>query len=244
MSFKRSIVDVANLFLAPFNAEIVGRDAIPSWQHFFRLAKRYDFKPASVFDIGVAYGTPWLYEAYPKAFYYLIDPLRESLPHMEKIAKTLDAKILSVALGDHSGEIEIDVHENIGGSTTFSQEGIADSAHTTSYSVQVRRLDELVDKFDTPALCKIDVQGAELDVLKGMTGIIDAIEIVIVECHTIPTLKGIPEVYQVIQLMDTYGFSIYDILSLGRRPWDGATAELDIAFVRKNSVFLADKRWR
>ena len=149
-----------------------------------------------------------------------------------------------MALGDRSGEIEIEVHEDIGGSTTFVQEGVADTARLTSYTVQVRRLDELVNSFDSPALCKIDVQGAELDVLRGMAGIMEAIDVVVVECQNIPTLRGAPDASQVVKLMDAYGLGIYDVVSLGRRPLDGATAQMDIAFARRKSVFFEDKRWR
>jgi FkbM family methyltransferase len=243
LSWKHRIVDTTNLILSPFNAAIAKKDSLPSWGHLFRMANQLNFIPVTVFDIGVAYGTPWLYEAFPDAFYYLIDPLRESLPHMKAISKSLRTEILNVALGDRSGEIEIEVHENIGGSTIFIQEGLADTARTTSYPVPVRRLDELVKAFESPALCKIDVQGAELGVLRGMEGILPLLDLVIVECQNIPTLQGTPEAVQVIAFMDAHNFGIYDILSLSRRPLDGATAQMDIAFAGRNSVFFKDKRW-
>lgn len=163
---------------------------------------------------------------------------------MQAISQSLNAKILNVALGERSAEIEIEVHEDIGGSTIFTQEGIADTARLTSYPVRVRRLDELVKTFGSPALCKIDVQGAELDVLKGMAGIIEAIDLVIVECQVIPTLKDAPDASKVIEFMDAYNYGIYDIVQLGRRPLDGATAQMDIAFAKRTSILLTDKRWR
>jgi hypothetical protein len=38
----------------------------------------------TIFHIGVADGTPWLYETFPDAKSHLIDPTRESLPHMQR----------------------------------------------------------------------------------------------------------------------------------------------------------------
>ena len=244
MSIKRRLAQLANICIRPLGAELVSRAAILSWQHFFDQAKRYKFEPKTVFDVGVAYGTPWLYEAFPHASYFLIDPLREALPHMERIKKSLNATILNVALGESAGIVNIEARENIRGSTIFAQEGEADSRLLSCYPVEVKRLDEIVPAFPTPALCKIDVQGAELGVLKGMSGIMAQLDVVIVECHTLPTLRGIPEAAEVIHLMNEYGFCIYDVAFIGRRPLDGATAELDVVFVKKDSVFRSDHRWR
>lgn len=61
------------------------------------------FVPKTVIDIGVAYGTPDLYDAYPQAKYILVDPTRESLPHMQSISKRMNASILNIALGDKKG---------------------------------------------------------------------------------------------------------------------------------------------
>ena len=62
----------------------------------------------------------------------------------------------------------------------------------------LRRFDKLFTTFERPALCKIDVQGAELMVLEGMTGCLSKIDALIVETSTIATVKGGAELGSVV----------------------------------------------
>ena len=85
------------------------RATAPSWRQSFRLLDRYGFRPNMVFDIGVAYGTFELYDAFPKAFYHLIDPTSELLHHMRLLERQLNCRIHQVALGDRDGEVDIEI---------------------------------------------------------------------------------------------------------------------------------------
>ena len=133
---------------------------------------------------------------------------------------------------------------NIGGTTLLKQNGEPDTPIVKSYSVPIRRLDEVIIGFESPALCKIDVQGFELEVLKGMTNIIDKIDVFIIECHFLDTLENIPDFSEVLIFLKKYDFVIYDIISLGHRPLDNALAETDLVFVKTKSIFRSDNRWR
>jgi len=233
--------DAANRAVRPLGAEIIPAGTAPSWDVFFAHLERVGFAPKTVFDIGVAAGTPWLYRAYPDAKYFLIDPTRESAAHMERLARSLDATVLNTALGETEGEAEIDVREEIGGSTLFEEVGEARSRDR--YTVPVRRLDALVDAFDGPALCKIDVQGSEIAVLRGAAGILDRIDLIVVEVSAIATLKDAPEVAEVVAEFAALGWVLYDVVALTRRPLDGALGQLDLAFVKAGSPFREDRRW-
>ena len=212
-----------------------------SWQHSFKVLDRYGFNPATVFDIGVGFGTHALYHAYPDASYYLIDPTPESLHHMRRIAQRLDAKILNLALGDRDGDATIEIRSDIQGSTLFEEYGPREFLrHET---IPVRRFDTVIGAFERPALCKIDVQGAEMLVLEGMTGRLKDIDAFLLETSTIATVKGGPELYDIVRFMKEHGFVIFDIVGMKRRPLDGATAQLDIAFVAEESFFRSDRRW-
>jgi Methyltransferase FkbM domain len=109
--------------------------------------------------------------------------------------------------------------------------------------VPMRRFDSLIKKIVRPALCKIDVQGAELMVLRGMTGRIAEIDALIVETSTLATVKGGAEVHGVVAFMHDHGFALADIIGLKHRPLDGATAQLDLMFVPEQSPLRADRRW-
>lgn len=242
MSLKGKCLGAAKGCLKRLGYELAGVGTRPSWEFYFDLLEKGGFRPRTIFDIGVAYGTPRLYERFPDAFYYLVDPTRESLPYMREICASLNAECLNVALGRESGQMRIDVRRSLGGSTLFEEVGAKDSVD--GYLVQVERLDSLVKgPLARPTLCKIDVQGAELLVLEGMTGLLDQIDLFIIEVAVLATLKGAPEFIDVARFLDERGFVMHDILSSIRRPLDQSLAQADIAFIRKDSPLRSDRRW-
>ena len=109
--------------------------------------------------------------------------------------------------------------------------------------VPMRRFDSLIKEIDRPALCKIDVQGAELMVLEGMTGRLGSIDAIVIETSTIASLKGGPEVHDIVHFMHDHGFVVADIVGMARRPLDGATAQLDVLFLPDDSPIRRDRRW-
>jgi FkbM family methyltransferase len=224
--------------LAPYLPRV---PTAPSWQRSLKILNRYGFSPATVFDIGVGFGTHALYHAYPHAFYYLVDPTSESLGHMRQIARHLNAEILNLALGDRDGEVVIEIRSDIQGSTLFEECGPCEILRTES--VPLRRFDTVIGEFERPALCKIDVQGAEMLVLNGMSRRMQAIDAFILETSTIATVKNGPEIDEVVRFMKENGFVIFDIVGMKRRPLDGATAQLDMMFVPEESFFRSDRRW-
>lgn len=60
--------------------------------------------------------------------------------------------------------------------------------------VELRRLDTALhgEELLAPTLCKIDVQGTELEVWKGIGELVDAIDVVLVEVSFVPFYEGQP----------------------------------------------------
>jgi len=226
--------------LRPIKGRLTSPPA-PSWHTVSAVLKRRGFHPRTVFDIGVAFGTFDLYREFPDAFYYLVDPTHESLPYMQHLAGQLDCEVLNVALADHDGELEIEVRDDIQGSTFFEE--IGPRTVRRRETVAVRRFDTLVGAFERPALAKIDVQGAEHTVLKGMGERIRELDAIVVETSTLATIKGGPEFYDIATYLKSHGFVVFDIVGSGRRPLDGTLAQLDVLFVPDESPLRADRRW-
>ena len=228
--------------LRPLASALPQLSGLPSWARTMGVLKHHGFSPATVFDIGVGYGTFPLYRAFPNAFYHLIDPARESLAYMQRLSRRLRCEIHAVALGDHDGEAALEVRADIQESTLLEEVGPR----------RVRRIDRVpLRRFDAlfagpiarPALCKIDVQGAELMVLDGMTGRLADIDALVIETSTIATVKGGAEVESVMRFLGEHGFVLADIVGLRRRPLDNATAQLDLLFVPKEAAPRHDRRW-
>jgi len=112
--------------------------------------------------------------------------------------------------------------------------------------VPIKRFDSVFQDADlvSPCLVKIDVQGAELAVLRGMGALIRNVDLFIVEVSSIVTLEGAAPMFETIDYMRQNGFTIYDICGLGRRPLDNALAQLDLVFCKNDSKLLEDRRWR
>lgn len=238
---KAGLISRLKDFLRPYNVYLPGRVTAPSWQQSFRVLEHYGFRPNTVFDIGVAYGTYDLYRAFPDAYYHLIDPTRESLHYMRLLEQQLRCKVHHMALGHHDGNVDIEIRPDIQGATLL--EDVSEREVLRYDRVPMRRFDSLIDEIDRPSLCKIDVQGAELMVLEGMTGRLDSIDALIVETSTIASLKGGPEVHDVVHFMHGHGFAVADIVGMARRPLDGATAQLDLLFLPESSPLRRERRW-
>jgi FkbM family methyltransferase len=228
--------------LRPFVSVLPQLSGLPSWSRTMAVLKHHGFSPATVFDVGVGYGTFPLYRAFPDAFYHLIDPARESLAYMRRLSRRLNCEIHTVALADRDGEAALEVRADIQESTLLEEMGPR----------RVRRVDRVpMRRFDAlfaapiarPALCKIDVQGAELMVLAGMTGRLADIDALVVETSTIATVKGGAEVESVVRFLGEHGFALADVIGLRRRPLDDATAQLDLLFVPKEAAPRNDRRW-
>jgi FkbM family methyltransferase len=217
--------------------------SLAMWGAGMRNLRQRGFAPRTVFDVGVATGTPELYEAFPQARLFLVDPTPQSLPHMAQIARRRDVEIFNLALGESDGEMEIEVRlDDIKGATFFEE--IGPLGPTERCLLPVRRFDTVFVEFARPALCKIDVQGAEFMVLRGMGERIHDLDALIVEVSTIATVAGGPEAFDIIAFLKERGFVMFDLLGMSRRPLDQALAQLDILFVKETSTFRADHRWR
>src|SRR5258708_10354407 len=152
--------------------------------------KAVGLHPATVFDVGVAYGTPDIYHEFGDAKYHLIDAVPQALPYMRRWATKLNASIHNIGIGEADAVMPIDVWEEIDGSTFFKEVGQGPDYH--SVLVPVKRFDSVFSAKDMvrPCMLKIDVQGAELSVLKGVGELIKNIDLLIVETRLINTQVG------------------------------------------------------
>ena len=214
-----------------------------SFRDFFAHLSARQFEPKTIIDVGVGRGTDALYEAYPKAFFFLVEPLEEFRPILERLTRKLNAKYELVAAGARDGEVLMHVHADLTGSSTLLQ---AEGAILDGVQRQVRvaRLETLLPAtLARPILLKVDTQGSELEVLEGLGGRVTEIDVAIIETSFMPFRVGAPELADVVTRLDALGFVAYDILEGHMRALDGALAQVDLVFVPKQSPLRSDPRF-
>ena len=225
-----------NRVLEVFGLRLLRTNAPPrNFDLFFKHLKALGFEVRTVIDVGIAFGTAPIYDAFPRARYFLVEPVAECRPVLEKLKHRLNAEYFLVAAGAENRDVSLNVHDDISGSSLYPQvEGKALDGEARL--TPMRRLDSLLpEQLEHPVFLKIDTQGAELEVLKGLGSRIGEIDLLIVETTMMPVRLGIPQFADIVRFCDDAGFAAYDVLEGFTRALDGALAQIDLAFVRKDS---------
>ena len=236
------ILPIINRVLSPFKLKLLttgtpNRD----FMGFFKHLKSLDFNIKTVIDVGIAFGTPAFYKSLPDAKFYLVEPVPQCKPLLQKLEQTIGATAFNVAAGAKNGELDFFIHSDVSGSSSLQQwEG--ESFDGEKVTVPVQRLDTIIpESISRPSLLKIDTQGNELDVLDGSTGILDAIDVVIIETSFHEFRKGAPEIHHIIEKMVSLGYRCYEVLEGHYRAIDNALAQVDVVFVKEDSVLRSSK---
>jgi FkbM family methyltransferase len=203
--------------------------------------KAAKFHPKTVIDVGVAQGTPYLYNSFLDAQFLLFDPTRESLPFMQEWQNKINAQIFNIGLGSEEAKFKIHTRDTIQ-HATFLQDTTKPTLDS-SYEVEVKRFDSLDIEIARPCIAKIDTEGYEVEVLLGMEGVSSKIDFFIIETSAISLYEGGPSSLDVITQMDSMGFRIIDISGITRRPRDELIHQIDFVFVRKDHE-LGQGFWR
>jgi len=220
------------------NRRLVERARRATYGGAFDHLKRQGFDPSTVIDVGVATGTPALYEAFPNARLLLIDPLEEVRPHLEAIARhAVRAEYVVAAAAERSGRVVLHLREDLATTSRYRMRG--SGGRVVRREVPALTLDELrrERRLEAPVLLKVDVEGAELDVLRGGTETLTDTEYVILETSLFEFFEGCPQLSDVVGHMLDHGFVVHDVLALEYRPGDGALSMIDLGFVKAAGRF-------
>ena len=107
-------------------------------------------------------------------------------------------------------------------------------------------LDSIVQEYCEncpPDFLKLDVQGYELEVLKGAEKSLPQIQVILAEVNFLDIHQNVPLLSDVVTWLNERDWVAYDICGLTRRPLDRGLWQADFIFVPRNSRFRADKRW-
>ena len=95
----------------------------------------------------------------------------------------------------------------------------------------------------SPVLLKADVQGYELEVLKGATRCLASTELLILEVSFRKIYKDSALAHEIIAYVGERGFRIYEICSYLQRSTDRDLIQSDFVFVHESSSLFERQGW-
>lgn len=210
-----------------------------SLEGVLRQIREAGFAPATVIDVGAAMGmfSRTCHAVFPQAHYLLIEPLEEFLPSLTKVSRDIPGTRFELAAATASGDsTTLNVHADLLGSSLYRETEEGSNVNGAPRRVHTITLDQWVEEQGgmPPYLMKIDVQGAELDVLEGGQAILADTGVVILEVSLFRFFQRGPVFQEVLEYMKAKGFAPYDFLGLQYRPIDDALSQVDVVFVKED----------
>lgn len=175
------------------------------------------------------------------------EPLSNAFSKLKKAA-TGDAawEVFNLGLGSTKQELMINVSENLASSSFLSVTSLSTNAEPLSdfigtEKVSVVRLDnflmERVHSF-TNIFLKIDVQGFELEVLKGAEGILKNVKAIQLEMSFVSLYKGGPLYSDILTWVRDNDFEVYSIIPGFRNLESGQLLQADGIFIKKGTAVV------
>jgi FkbM family methyltransferase len=222
------------------------RFGLPTMDGLLRNAAANGFAPGTIVDIGANVGD-WSRMAssiFPAAHIFMIEGNPDHSDRLRAAQSDIRGKsdyAIAVLGPEDRGEVNFHI---VGPRSVAAGSGVLPELTTfdkTTVKLPMRTLDGLVDRswngrpVELPVLMKLDVQGFELEVLRGGSKLLSKAELVILETALISYNAGGALFAEVIQFMANNGFVTYDFCGQFRRQTDSALFQTDVAFVKIDS---------
>jgi FkbM family methyltransferase len=194
----------------------------------------HGFSPTTIYDIG-AYRAGWSSVAkrvFPGATLILFEANADNLPYLEASGH----RHFRTTLADSDAERSFFLPKT--GNATGASLYLENSSHYAVGNMDERkvscaRLDTVVqeNRLPPPDLIKIDVQGAEIDVISGATEAINCCDVLIAELSFVQYNQEAPLFGDVVAAIGRHGLRCVDVCELHRTDSAGML-QADFLFVK------------
>lgn len=202
---------------------------------YWRLREQ-GFAPAGIVDIGAHEGhwTETIRGIFPEPPILMIEARAEQESTLQQVFSELQDVDYRIGLLGREAIAAVPFHVSGTGSSIFAERS---DAKRMLRQMPMRTLDDLLSEYERlrePLFLKLDIQGAELECLRGGDATLGKAEVVQLEVALLNYNEAAPQAAEVIAFMDAKGFVMFDIAGFVR-PNGINLVQLDIIFVRKTS---------
>ncbi len=195
--------------------------------------KARGYSPDTVIDVG-AYNGGWTTVAskiFDQAKFIMLDAQKGMEKNLSLVAATNQNISYHITLLGAQPEQNKQFYVSGTGSSVLFE----NTDHPRSIThVDMNTLDGILSEHNisSPVLLKIDVQGYELEVLKGAANTLENVDVILLEASLLPFNEGSPLFVDIINHMEQLGFSLYELSGLKRTQKEGTLFQLDATFCR------------
>ncbi len=202
--------------------------------------KQKGFNPSVTLDVGAYHGewTKMFKKIFPTTKVLMVEAQEEKSHALREICENFSGEVFCeiALLGAKAGQ-EVEFIQMETGSSVFEESSPYTRNRLTKKLATLDNILKAYSDFQNIDFLKLDVQGYELEVLKGAFHTLQHTEFVLMETSFIPINKGCPLIFEVITFMNEMGFRTFDFCSQIRRK-DGTLWATDLLFISNRSKLL------
>lgn len=202
------------------------------------------FKIDTILDVGAAEGYFFVYRAHSRllegASHFFVDAMAENEDIYHRLCARFGGGYEIAALSAMEGEVDLRIDPDF--YNTHIDNLQPGSGYAATRRVKTTTLDAVVrrHRLAGPYLLKIDVQGAELDVLRGA---LRTLEDTVVVTTEIQVFRERDSLVDLLAFMHGNGWTLYDITDLAHYPSDSTLYECYATFIPKRMDFRGGVPW-